>query len=172
MNKGVILSLLVAGLITGSYIEFQVNQRDDAVDVIEARLPGLPFETVEPSPPVGGNFLVEGPDVESTVIRFLRVEPTTTQVIFTTGLILEGSGVPLGFEVTQGSDIRFRGGGHFQGVFVAPGYLGKVTVAFDLYRDGKWAGNAVVEGYRPTLRITPRQLLVRGRPDGFFERGR
>ena len=162
MNKGAILSLLLAGLITGSYIEFQVNQRDDVVDVIEARLPELPFEAVEPSPLVGGNFLVEGPDVESTVIRFLRVEPTTTQVILTTPVILEGSGVPLSFEVTQGSDIRFRGGG-FQGVFEAPGYLGKVTVAFDLYRDGKWAGKAMVEGYRPTLKITPRQLLVRGR---------
>ena len=52
MNKGAILSLLVAGLITGSYIEFQVNQRDDAVDVIEVGVLELPFEAVEPSPPV------------------------------------------------------------------------------------------------------------------------
>ncbi len=52
MNKQAILSLLVAGLITGSYIEFQVNQQDDVVDVIEAGLPELPFEAVEPSPPV------------------------------------------------------------------------------------------------------------------------
>ena len=52
MNKGAILSLLIAGLITGSYIEFQMNQRDDVVDVIEAGVPELPFEAIEPSPPV------------------------------------------------------------------------------------------------------------------------
>ena len=46
MNKGAILSLLVAGLITGSYIEFQVNQRDDdVVDVIEAGVPEAPTFT-------------------------------------------------------------------------------------------------------------------------------
>ena len=52
MNKQAILSLLVAGLVTGSYIEFQVNQSDDVVAVIEAGAPELPFEAVEPSPPV------------------------------------------------------------------------------------------------------------------------
>ena len=47
MNKQAILSLLVAGLVTGSYIEFQVNQRDDVVDVIEVGVPELPVEAVE-----------------------------------------------------------------------------------------------------------------------------
>ena len=51
MNKGAILSLLVAGLVTGSYLEFQVHQRDDVVDVIEAGVPELPVEAVEPPPP-------------------------------------------------------------------------------------------------------------------------
>ena len=46
MNKGAILSLLVAGLVTGSYLEFQVNQRDDdVVDVIEAGVPEAPTFT-------------------------------------------------------------------------------------------------------------------------------
>ena len=46
MNKGAILSLLVAGLVTGSYLEFQVNQRDDdVVDVIEAGAPEAPTFT-------------------------------------------------------------------------------------------------------------------------------
>ena len=45
MNKGAILSLLVAGLVTGSYIEFQVNQRDDVVAVIEAGVPEAPTFT-------------------------------------------------------------------------------------------------------------------------------
>ncbi len=46
MNKGAILSLLVAGLVTGSYLEFQANQRDDdVVDVIEAGVPGAPTFT-------------------------------------------------------------------------------------------------------------------------------
>ena len=47
MNKGSMLSLLVAGLITGSYIEFQMNQSDGAADsqVIEA------IEAVQPEAP-------------------------------------------------------------------------------------------------------------------------
>ena len=61
MNKGVILSLLVAGLITGSYIELQVNQKDDVVDVIEVGLPELPFEAVEPSAPVLGDLMPPPP---------------------------------------------------------------------------------------------------------------
>ena len=54
MNKQMILSLLVAGLVTGSYFEFQVNQRDDADDVIEAGVPELPPEAVERSQPSSG----------------------------------------------------------------------------------------------------------------------
>ena len=62
MNKGAILSLLVAGLITGSYLEFQMNQSDGVADsqVIEPvewteatpEIPAEPSEAVEPSPPV------------------------------------------------------------------------------------------------------------------------
>ena len=155
MNKGAILSLLVAGLVTGSYIEFQVNQRDDVVAVIEVGVPELPLEAVEWSPPVAENFQVEASAVE-TLIRFLRVEPITTQVI------LEGSDEPLRSVVTRGTDIRFLGSG-FEGVFVAPGYLGKVTLAFDVYRDGEPSGTVVVVGYRPTLRVTPERLFVRAR---------
>ena len=53
MNKGAILSLLFAGLITGSYLEFQVNQSDAVADpqVIQAiDVPAEPSAVVEPSP--------------------------------------------------------------------------------------------------------------------------
>ena len=57
MNKQAILSLLVAGLITGSYIEFQMNQGDGAgdsqvVEAIELARPAVPAEptiSAEPS---------------------------------------------------------------------------------------------------------------------------
>ena len=75
MNRQAILSMLVAGLVSGSYIEFQMNKRDDVVDVVEAPPPELPFEAVEWSPPMAENFQVEAPTAESTVIRFVRVEP-------------------------------------------------------------------------------------------------
>ena len=64
MNKQAILSRLVAGLITDSYIEFQVNQRDDVVDVIEVGVPELPFEAVEPSPPVLEELIPPPPSEE------------------------------------------------------------------------------------------------------------
>jgi hypothetical protein len=52
MNKGMILSLLVAGLITGSYMEFQVHLQDNAqvLEVIDVDV--LEFESVEWSPPM------------------------------------------------------------------------------------------------------------------------
>ena len=58
MNKGAVLSLLVAGLITGSYLEFQMNQSDGVADtqVVEAEwrddVPQTPVEPVEPSSPL------------------------------------------------------------------------------------------------------------------------
>ena len=56
MNRA-ILSLLVAGLITGSYIEFRTNQRDATADrpILEALQPEAPAEpniSVEPLPRV------------------------------------------------------------------------------------------------------------------------
>jgi TonB family protein len=52
MNKGMILSLLVAGLITGSYMEFQVHLQDNAqvLEVIDVDV--LELESVEWSPPM------------------------------------------------------------------------------------------------------------------------
>ena len=59
MSKGAILSLLVAGLVTGGYVEVQLNQSDGSADsqIIEAiewteAIPEIPVEPVEPSPPV------------------------------------------------------------------------------------------------------------------------
>ncbi len=60
MNKGAVLSLLVAGLITGSYLEFRTNQSDGTADtqVIEAiervrpEVRHEPTFYVEPSRPV------------------------------------------------------------------------------------------------------------------------
>ena len=49
MNKGMILSLLVAGLITGSYMEFQVHLQDNAqvLEVIDVDGLCLVVEAVE-----------------------------------------------------------------------------------------------------------------------------
>ena len=53
LKKEAILSLLVAGVLGGSYLEFQVHQNTDTPEqVIEAITPELPFETIEPLPPV------------------------------------------------------------------------------------------------------------------------
>ncbi len=47
------MSLLVAGVLGGSYLEFQVHQNTDTPEqAIEAITPELPFETIEPLPPV------------------------------------------------------------------------------------------------------------------------
>jgi TonB family protein len=44
---------LVAGVLGGSYLEFQVHQNTDTPEqAIEAITPELPFETIEPLPPV------------------------------------------------------------------------------------------------------------------------
>ena len=56
MHKRAVLSLLVAGLITGSYIEFQMNQGDgvadsqviEGIDVGQSEAPPEPTVTVEP----------------------------------------------------------------------------------------------------------------------------
>ena len=148
MNKGAILSLLVAGLITGSYIEFQVNQSGDVVDTIEVGVAELPFEAVEPSLPVVGNFQVEAPATGSTVLRFLRVEPVGTSVF------LESSVGQARYIVTRDTELGFEDG-RFEGTFVAPDYLGKITIAFDVYRDGKRSGSTVVEGYASRFYLTP-----------------
>ena len=53
LKKEAILSLLVAGVLGGSYLEFQVHQNTDMPEqAIEAITPELPFETIEPLPPV------------------------------------------------------------------------------------------------------------------------
>ena len=53
LKKEAILSLLVAGVLGGSYLEFQVHQNTDTPEqAIEAITPELPFETIEPLPPV------------------------------------------------------------------------------------------------------------------------
>ena len=88
MNKGAILSLLVGGLLAGSYVEFQTHQNGAAQAVLErmdvtAEIPAEPTDAVEPAVPV----IEELPVVEEQLPlppppapekRELQKEPTFT----------------------------------------------------------------------------------------------
>ena len=88
MNKGAILSLLGAGLITGSYLEFQMNQSDgtagsQVVPTIERmdvtpEIPTEPGEAAEPSSPLVEELVPPPPPPPTSEDRELGEAPTFT----------------------------------------------------------------------------------------------